>query len=208
MTDTAERSHVMSLGFNMQAEFTKLAQRIVAPVAAKLTMQELEHIVGEIGYAFEQFNARHTTGDTDFQNTSVSILEPVRPKLSGTDFARIVDRLRGAMAGFCQRDRQKRSLIRSHGALSKLDSMHNRSLKRSHGGARQSKLWRCSSCYGSVRGLIGNCTDGGTLFGVASSLCQSARGAASGSDWPHQGIEFDELNNELQRRQVTAAGRR
>ena len=107
MTDTAERSHVMSLGFNMQAEFTKLAQRIVAPVAAKLTMQELEHIVGEIGYAFEQFNARHTTGDTDFQNTSVSILEPVRPKLSGTDFARIVDRLSGAVAGFCQRDEAK-----------------------------------------------------------------------------------------------------
>ena len=52
----------------MQAEFTKLAQRMVEPVAAKLTMQELEHVVGRIGHAFEQFNAMHTAGDTDFQN--------------------------------------------------------------------------------------------------------------------------------------------
>jgi hypothetical protein len=36
-----------------------------------------------------------------------NILEPVRVKLSEADFARIVDRLGGAMVGFCQRDEVK-----------------------------------------------------------------------------------------------------
>src|SRR5258706_12931585 len=56
MTGTSERSEVMNEGFNMQTEIAKLAERIVEPVAAKLTMQELEHVVGQIRHAFEQFN--------------------------------------------------------------------------------------------------------------------------------------------------------
>jgi len=104
MVVTPEGSKVTSAGFNMQAEITKLAERIVEPIAAKLTMQELEHVVDRIGCAFEQFNKRRTTADTDFENIAVNILESVQLKLSDAEFMRIVDRLRGAMVGFCQSD--------------------------------------------------------------------------------------------------------
>lgn len=104
MTGTPERSEVMNAGFNMQTEIAKLAERIVEPVAAKLTMQEPEHVVGRIRYAFEQLNTRRTTADADFENMAVNILEPVKSILSEAEFTRTVDRLRGAMAGFCQSD--------------------------------------------------------------------------------------------------------
>jgi hypothetical protein len=76
MTGTAEPNHVMSSGFNVQSEITKLAQRVVEPVAAKLNMLELEHVVGRIGRAFEQCTTQRTTADTVFENMAVSILEP------------------------------------------------------------------------------------------------------------------------------------
>jgi hypothetical protein len=104
MTGTPERSEVMNAGFNMQTEIAKLAERIVEPVAAKLTMQEPEHVVGRIRNAFEQLNTRRTTADADFENMAINILEPVKLMLSEAEFARTVDRLRGAMAGFCQSD--------------------------------------------------------------------------------------------------------
>lgn len=104
MTSKTEGTQAMTAGFNMQAEIAKLAARIVEPVAPKLSMQELEHVVGRIGNAFECFNQTRTTSDTDFESIAVNILEPVRPELSESEFVRIVDRLRGAMIGFCQGD--------------------------------------------------------------------------------------------------------
>jgi hypothetical protein len=101
---TPEGRVVVSAGFNMQAEIAKLAERIVEPVAAKLAVQELEHVVERIRSAFEQFAKRRTTVDTDFENIAVNILEPVQRRLSEAEFMRIVDRLRGAMVGFCQSD--------------------------------------------------------------------------------------------------------
>lgn len=99
-----EGTQLMTAGFNMQAEIAKLAARIVEPVALKLSMQELEHVVDHIGNAFERFNRTRTTSDTDFESIAVNILEPVRSGLSESEFVRIVDRLRGAMVGFCQGD--------------------------------------------------------------------------------------------------------
>lgn len=104
MTSKNEGAQVMTTGFNMQAEIAKLAARIVEPVAPKLSTQELEHVVGRIGNAFERFNETRTASDTDFESIAVNILEPVRAELSESEFVRIVDRLRGAMVGFCQSD--------------------------------------------------------------------------------------------------------
>jgi hypothetical protein len=101
---TPEGRAVVRAGFNMQAEIAKLAERIVEPVAAKLAMQELEHVVEQIRGAFEQFAKRRTAADTDFKNIAINILESVQPRLSEAEFMRIVDRLRGAMVGFCQSD--------------------------------------------------------------------------------------------------------
>jgi len=103
-TRTPEGSAVVRAGFNMQAEIAKLAERIVEPVAAKLAMQELEHVVERIRSAFEQFAQQRATADTDFENIAVNILKPVQQRLSEAEFMRIVDRLRGAMVGFCQSD--------------------------------------------------------------------------------------------------------
>ena len=66
MTGTAEPNHVMSSGFKVRSEITKLAQCVVEPVAAKLNMLEPEHVVGRIGRAFEQCTTQRTTADTDF----------------------------------------------------------------------------------------------------------------------------------------------
>jgi hypothetical protein len=101
---TPEGAAVVRAGFNMQAEIAKLAERIVEPVAAKLAMQEIENVVGQIRSTFEQFAKQRTTADTDFENIAISILESVRPRLSEAEFMRIVDRLGGAMVGFCQGD--------------------------------------------------------------------------------------------------------
>jgi hypothetical protein len=101
---TPEGRAVVRAGFNMQAEIAKLAERIVEPVAAKLATQELEHVVEQMRSAFEQFVTRRMAADTDFKNIAVNILAPAQPRLSEAEFMRIVDRLRGAMVGFCQSD--------------------------------------------------------------------------------------------------------
>jgi hypothetical protein len=88
----------------MQAEMANLAERIVEPVTAKLAQKELDAAVDEIRHAFEQLRAASPAANVDFRNAATNILEPVRSKLCEGDFTRIANRLRGAMAGFCQRD--------------------------------------------------------------------------------------------------------
>ena len=92
----------MSSGFDMQAEIAKLAERIIEPVAAKLTAQERKQVVGRIRDAFEQFNLNRTAPDLSFEDVAVRILEPVQPSLTDAERKRSVDRLSGAMAAFCQ----------------------------------------------------------------------------------------------------------
>ena len=104
VTNTREKSEGMNAGFDMKTEIKKLAERIVEPVANKISAQELHCVVGEICSAFEQLATKRTTPDTDFQSMAINIVKPVQPMLNEVEFARIVDRLRGAMAGFCQGD--------------------------------------------------------------------------------------------------------
>ena len=92
----------MDAAFNLQTEVVNLARRIVGPVAAKVAQKELGTAVGHIRHAFEQLNCKGAGANVDFENMAVNILEPMRAKLSEANFARIVDRLRGAMGGFCQ----------------------------------------------------------------------------------------------------------
>jgi hypothetical protein len=96
---------LMSSGFDMQAEIAKLAERIIEPVAAKLTAQQREQIVGQIRDAFEKLY--RTAPDASFENMAVGILEPVDPNLTDAERRRGVDRLSGAMAAFCQGVRQR-----------------------------------------------------------------------------------------------------
>ena len=91
----------MSSGFDMQAEIAKLAERIIEPVAAKLTAQEREQVVARIRDAFEQLAGRAAAG-TNFENEAASIVEPVQPGFTDAERRRVVDRLSGAMAAFCQ----------------------------------------------------------------------------------------------------------
>jgi hypothetical protein len=86
----------------MPSEIAKLAERIIEPVAPKLTAQELEQITGQIREAFEQFIVKRTTADAGFRNMAVGIIEPVQPKFTEAERSRVVDRLSGAMAAFCQ----------------------------------------------------------------------------------------------------------
>ena len=97
----------MNAVFDMQTEVANLAERIVGPVAAKLAPKALDTAVGQIRNAFEQLSTKRPLASFDFENTAAKILEPVRLKVSEADFARIVDRLRGAMAGFCEPDEAK-----------------------------------------------------------------------------------------------------
>src|SRR6266404_708697 len=97
----------MNAAFDMQTEIANLAERIVGPVAAKLAQRERDTVVGQIRHAFEQLSTKSALANVDFENMAVNILEPVRVKLSKANFTRIVDRLGGAMAGFCQRDEAK-----------------------------------------------------------------------------------------------------
>ncbi len=90
----------MNSGFDMQAEIAKLAERIIEPVAAKLTAQEREQVVGQIRDAFEKLN--RAAPEASFENMAVCILEPVHPNLTDAERKRGVDRLSGAMAAFCQ----------------------------------------------------------------------------------------------------------
>jgi hypothetical protein len=92
----------MSTGFDMQAEIAKLAERIIEPAAAKLTVQEQEQVVGQISGAFEQFNSNRAAPDISFGNMAVSMLDPIQARLTDGERRRVIDRLSGAMAAFCQ----------------------------------------------------------------------------------------------------------
>jgi hypothetical protein len=94
----------MDAAFDLQTEVANLARRIVGPVAAKVAQKELDTAVVHIRHAFEQLNSKSAGASVDFENMAVNILEPMRADLSEASFARIVDRLRGAMVEFCQRD--------------------------------------------------------------------------------------------------------
>jgi hypothetical protein len=99
-----DRREVMNSGFDMRREIAKLTRHIVEPVAAKLALEELEPVAGQIRHAFERLITRDATADVDFESTARNILQPVQPKLSQAEFMRMVDRLRGAMVGFCQKN--------------------------------------------------------------------------------------------------------
>jgi hypothetical protein len=107
VTGIHDGSAVMSDGFDMTIEIEKLSSRILEPVAAKAPQQELGNAIARIRHAFEELNTKRPTVDTDFKMMAINILEPIQPALAETDFARIVDRLRGAMAGFCRSDRDR-----------------------------------------------------------------------------------------------------
>jgi hypothetical protein len=94
----------MDAALDLQTEMANLARRIVGPVAAKVPQNDLDTAVGHIRHAFEQLNSKSVGANADFENMAANILEPMRATLSEANFARIVDRLRGAMVGFCQRD--------------------------------------------------------------------------------------------------------
>jgi hypothetical protein len=94
----------MNSGFDMRSEIATLAERIIEPVAAKLALKELEPVVSQICHAFEQLNAKPTTAGTSFEDRAVSVMKPLQPMLSEQEFTRVVDRLRGAMVGFCKRN--------------------------------------------------------------------------------------------------------
>jgi hypothetical protein len=64
-------------------------------------VQELGNVISQIKHVFEQLNTKRTT-DTDFENMACTILRPIQSMLSEVEFTRMVDRLGGAMAGFCQ----------------------------------------------------------------------------------------------------------
>jgi hypothetical protein len=98
---------VIDAAFDMQTEVANLAERIIGPVAVNLAQRELNAVLGEIRNVFEQLSTKGPVAHVDFKNVALNILEPVRAKLSEADFSRIIDRLRGAMIGFCQRDEAK-----------------------------------------------------------------------------------------------------
>jgi hypothetical protein len=93
---------VMSSGFDMQAEIARLARRIIEPAAARLTAQELEQVVSLTRDVFEQFNTGRPAPEAGFADVAVSIIEPVQASLTDIQRRRVVDRLSGAMAAFCQ----------------------------------------------------------------------------------------------------------
>lgn len=100
----------MNSGFDMQAEIAKLSERIIEPVASKLTAQELEHVVGQVRHAFEQLDTNRTAADAaSFESAASNIVEPLRPKFTEVERGRVVNRLSGAMAAFCQGLGQQRA---------------------------------------------------------------------------------------------------
>jgi hypothetical protein len=99
-----ERREMMNSGFDMGSEIAKLAEHILEPVAAKLALEEREPVAGQIRYAFGQLITRDAAADGDFESMALNILRPLQPKLSEAQFMRMVDRLRGAMVAFCQRN--------------------------------------------------------------------------------------------------------
>jgi hypothetical protein len=174
----------MSAAFNMQIEIADLAERIVGPVAAKLAQKELDAAVDQIRNAFAQLNIERGTADEDFEAMAIAILEPVSATLSEADFARIVDRLRGAMVGFCQHDDLKAEPDAEPWGF-------NLSLlARSHGGVRQSKLCCCSSSYGSAPRLVGNCTDGGYREAMPAAVIADIYRAVEQLEADHRGRSY------------------
>ena len=97
----------MRAGFDIYGEIRKLAGRILEPVASKLSPEVRGAVAEQIRNAFEQLLIRRTTPDTDFETMAVNIVKPIESMLTEREFARIVDRLRGAMLGFCQGDWSK-----------------------------------------------------------------------------------------------------
>jgi len=73
----------------------------------KLAQNGFGTAVEHIRHAFEQLSTKRAAVDTDFGKNSAQYPLPARSQLSEADFARIVDRLGGAMAGFCHRDETK-----------------------------------------------------------------------------------------------------
>jgi hypothetical protein len=78
-------------------------------VTAKLTVQEQEQIASRIRDAFEQFNSNRAAPDASFGNMAVSMLDPVQAGLTDVERRRMIDRLSGAMAAFCQGLGQQRA---------------------------------------------------------------------------------------------------
>src|SRR5215468_4561345 len=72
MTGTPEGSKRMTAGFDMTVEITKLSRLIVEPVTAKLTMRDLDNVIGRIRSAFEELNAKRTNADADFESMAAS----------------------------------------------------------------------------------------------------------------------------------------
>jgi hypothetical protein len=101
-TITSEERKLMSSGFDMPTEIAKLAERIIEPVAAKLSAEEREQVTGHIRRAFEQLDKERTVSGTSVTNIAAGIIAPVHPRLTDAERDRIVDRLSGAMAAFCQ----------------------------------------------------------------------------------------------------------
>jgi hypothetical protein len=97
----------MNAAFNMRTEIANLAERIVGPVAARLAQKELDTVVGQIRHSFEHLSIERAPGNVDFEDIAANILEPVRAEVGEATFVRIVDRLRGAMVGFCQCEETK-----------------------------------------------------------------------------------------------------
>jgi hypothetical protein len=97
----------MRVGFDIHSEIRKLAGRILEPVASKLNSDVLGAVADQIRNAFEQLLTQRTTPDTDFETMAVNIVKSIQPMLTEKEFVRIVDRLRGAMLGFCQGDWSK-----------------------------------------------------------------------------------------------------
>jgi hypothetical protein len=104
-TDAPQGNERMSVGFDMQTAIAELAERIVEPVAPKLAVPELGNVIGQIRHAFEQLNTKRATADTEFEDMALNLLRSIQPMLSDAQFARVLDRLKGAMVGFCQSDR-------------------------------------------------------------------------------------------------------
>ncbi len=107
VTGAPSGSKVVSAGFDMKTEIAKLVDRILEPVGGKVATRDLQPVTEVMRNTFEQFISRPATADTDFKAVALSILGPIQPRLDEVDFARVVDRLRGAMVAFCQGDLAK-----------------------------------------------------------------------------------------------------
>src|SRR5215467_648945 len=96
VSSAPEGKRTMRAGFDIYGEIRKLAGRILEPVASKLSPEVRGAVAEQIRNAFEQLLIRRTTPDTDFETMAVNIVKPIESMLTEREFARIVDRLRGA----------------------------------------------------------------------------------------------------------------